>query len=100
MNGKNLLLGVIRLFGCCFHVISHLPVKFGVHRTCGIGDITLFICLETTCNQVIKESCDFSHGGPIPETITLPILVVMSNVKTDVFFIRHASIMLCDHCGC
>ena len=26
------------------HVIIHRPVKFGVHRTCGIRDITLLIC--------------------------------------------------------
>lgn len=84
MNGKNLLLGVIRLFGCWFHVISHLPVKFGVHRTCGIGDITLFICLETTCNQVIKESCDLVRYGPIPQVTTFLSLVVTSLSETEV----------------
>ena len=80
MNGKNFLLKVIWFFEWCSHVISHYPVKFGVHRTCEIGVRTFFICHETTYNHVIKESCNFVHIGPIPLAITLSSLVVMRHV--------------------
>ena len=60
-------------------VRSHYPVKFDVHRTCGIWEITFFICHETTYNHVLEESCDFVSGGPI-----LSSLVVMSHVKTEI----------------
>ena len=63
--------------------MSHDPVKFGVHRTCGIGDIVFFICHETLYNQVVKESCDFVHGGPIP-AIILSSLVDMSHEETGI----------------
>ena len=66
MNGKNFLLRVMWFFGFWSQVISHYPVKFDVHRTCGIGDITVFIAHETTYNHLIKESCGFLYGGPIP----------------------------------
>ena len=66
MNGKNFLLRLMLFFECWFHVTSHYPVTFGVHRTCGIGDLTFFVCHEATYNHVIKESCDFVYGGPIP----------------------------------
>ena len=29
-------------------ILSHQPAKFGVHRPCGSGDITFFICYVTT----------------------------------------------------
>ena len=48
------------------HLISQYPFKLFDHRTCGIGDITFFICHETAYNHVIKESCDFVCGGPMP----------------------------------
>ena len=64
------------------HFRSHHLVKFGVHRTFEIGDKTL-ICLETTYDHVIKESCEFVHGVPISQVITLSSLVVMRLVETE-----------------
>ena len=59
MNGNNFLLRVMRFVKYWFYVISHYPVKFGVHRTFGIGDITFFVCHKTTYNhyQRIMRHC-------------------------------------------
>ena len=38
----------------------------GVHRICGVGGRTIFICYEARYNHVIKESGGFVYGGPIP----------------------------------
>ena len=84
VNGKNFLIGLIWLFKCFFYVINHYPVKFGVHRTCGIGDITFLICHETSHNHVIKELCEFVHCGPIPQAINFQCLVVVSQVKSEI----------------
>ena len=40
---------------CWSHFLSHYPVKFGVQRTCGIGDKTFFICHKTTYNHGSKN---------------------------------------------
>ena len=66
MTGKSVLLRVMWFLELLCHVISHYPVKFGVHRACGIGNIAVFICRETTNNHVTKESCDFVYIGPVP----------------------------------
>ena len=61
MNGNSFLLRVLcAIAECLFHVKSYHPVRFGVHRTFGIGDITLFIFHEAICNQSVA-SC--GHCG-------------------------------------
>ena len=59
-NGKKFLLRKTRFFEFWSHVINHYLVKFGVHRTCGVGDIAFFICpaRDYTYSHVIKEPCD------------------------------------------
>ena len=49
-----------------FNLIHFKPVKLGVHRTSGIEDIALSLCHETACNHVIRESCNFVYGIPVP----------------------------------
>ena len=49
-----------------------------------VGDIAIFICHEITYNHVLEELCNFVHGSPVPSTILLSSLVVMSHVKTEV----------------
>ena len=55
MNAKKFLLRKLEFSESWSYIIIHYPVKFGVHRICGIGDITFFVCHETTRNYVIKE---------------------------------------------
>ena len=66
MNGKSFLLRGMWFFEYWSHVLSHYPVKLGVHRTCGIEVRTFFICHEISYNHVIKELFNFMDGGPIP----------------------------------
>ena len=66
MNAKKFLLRTLEFSESWSYIIIHYPVKFGVHRICGIGDITFFVCHETTRNYAIKELWDFVYGGPIP----------------------------------
>ena len=47
------------------HIIIPYHVKVGVHKTCGIEDITFFIYHETTYDHVVKESYDFVSGDSI-----------------------------------
>ena len=84
INGNDFLLRVMWFVKFWSHVINHYyPVKFAFHRTFGIKDITSFIYHKTIYNHVIKESCYFVHGNPIPWAINLPSLIVMSPVKIE-----------------
>ena len=94
INGKNFLLIVMWFFEFWSQVISHYPIKFDIHRTCWIGDIALF-CQVTTCNHVLKESCDFVHGDPTPWAIILSSFVVISHVKTEILLFLLAMQLLC-----
>ena len=95
MNGKNFLLKGMWFFEYWSHMMCHYPVKFGVHRTCGIGIRTFFICHETTYNPVIKLLCDFVHGDPIPWAITLSSFVVMRHVKKEIYICLFVTQLLC-----
>ena len=83
MNGKNLLLRMMRFFECWTHVISQQPFNFGVRRTCGIEGIS-FICHQTTYNHVIRQLCDFVCYGPISQATTLPSLVATSLAEAEI----------------
>ena len=48
---------------------------------------------------MLKESCNFVHGGPIPWAIISSSLVVMSHVKTEIqLYLLVTWILCCDHC--
>ena len=59
-----------------FNVISYHPVKFGVHKACGIGDKTFLIRNVTTHGHVIKEPRYFA--------ITLLSLVSIGIVEVKI----------------
>ena len=44
--------------------MSHYPVRFDVHMTCGIGEMIVFIFHETSYDHMMKEPCDFVRGDP------------------------------------
>ena len=44
-------LSVTRLYGWGFFILNNHPVKFGVHRPCGIRAIMSFICHVTTISK-------------------------------------------------
>ena len=95
VNGNNFLLRGMWFFEYWFRVISSYPVNLCVHRTCRIGVTTFFIWHETMYNHVIKELCNFVHGGPIPLAITLSSLVVMRHVKTVIYIFLFITWLLC-----
>ena len=100
MNGNNFLLRVMQFVKCWSYVISHYRVKFGVHRTFGIGDITIFVCHKTTYNhdQRIMRLCAWW-----PNTINHHFAGFGSHEpfenRDETFFIHHATIVSCDHLG-
>ena len=81
------------VFGWWAHVISYLPNKFSVHKICGIGDITFFICHEPTYDHTVKESYDYVCDGPVSSAITLISLVAMNfrdrNRDIIFFYLSH-----------
>ena len=103
MYGKNVLLKVMWCFESRSNVMSHYPVKFDVNRTCGIRDITFFVCHETTYNHVIKGLRNYANCAWQPSTISQYLLKFVSHEpcknKDITFFIRHVTIVPTDHEG-
>ena len=70
------------------------------HRTCGIGNITLFNFHDTTYNHETKESYTFVYWWP--NTINQHAVEFASHEpcrnRDITFFIRHATIVSCDNC--
>ena len=56
--------GYVTLYGQEPIKKSHHPAKFGVHRHCGSGDITILVCHVILQDHMIKESCDFRGRSP------------------------------------
>ena len=53
---------VIWFFEWWFDFINHDRIKFCVHKTFGIGNITFFVCHKTTYDHMINKSYDFVRG--------------------------------------
>ena len=58
--------------------ISYHPTKFGDHRRCRRGDFKFLIWHMTSCDRVIRESCDgFIMDFTLPYVSTLRRLVAI-----------------------
>ena len=72
------------------HECKELFTKSGVQRTCGIGDITLFICHDAMLHKITWSK---NHA-------TLCMVAHEPCKNRDItFFTRHATIVSRYHCG-
>ena len=44
--------------------MSHHPIKFECHKSCGIGDKMVLVCHAILQEHVIKGSCDVMSRSP------------------------------------
>ena len=96
----------MQFFEWSSHVISHYPVEFGVHRTCGIGvicNVFLFVMrlhITTWSKNITTQSCDYVHGDQYHSYHLGEFgSHELCKNRDKTFFIRHSTIVLCDHCG-
>ena len=57
--------------------MSHHSNKFGGHRHCGIGDITILVCHVISQDHVIKGLCPFIDSSPSRLVIILRSVVAI-----------------------
>lgn len=67
------------------HVKSFVRAKFGSYRYFGKGIITFLICNMISRDYVLRESCDFMGGSPLPYGAALPSLIAIDLEKEDIF---------------
>ena len=63
---------------------SHHLVKFGDHRSQGIGDITFFICHVTWYIQVMNRLCGFANSIFSSQATSLSRLVAIGLVEVEI----------------
>ena len=64
---------------------SLVRAKFGSYRYFGKGIITFLICNMISCDYVLRESCNFMGGFPLPYGAALPSLIAIDLEKEEIF---------------
>ena len=83
MTSSNYMIRVLQLhYGLCFTICQH-PAKFGGHTFSGGRKILFLDCHVTSCDQVVKGTCDFMDAFTSPQVTSLPSFIARNLAKED-----------------